>query len=69
MHSCGSGVEVSRMYSCVLELLGDLSGQGQYSGTGKDRASGQGQDHTRTRADSVWGWQSRLGLNAEQGHI
>ena len=69
MHSCRSGVEVSRMYSCVLELLGDLSEKGQCDGTSKDRASGQGEDHARTRADLVWGWQSRLGLGAEQGHI
>ena len=31
--------------------------------------AGQGQDHARTRADSGWGWQSRLGLDAEQGHL
>ena len=32
---------------------------------------GQGQDHAKTRADSEWqrGWQSRLGLDAEQGHV
>ena len=33
--------------------------------------AGQGQAHGRlglyTRADSGWGWQSRLGLDAEQG--
>ena len=28
----------------------------------------QGQDHARARGDSGWGWQSRLGLDAEQRH-
>ena len=28
--------------SCVLKLLGDLSRQGQYHGTGKGRSSGTG---------------------------
>ena len=68
-HSCVTGFKVSRMHSCVLELSGDLSRQGQPNGTGKDRASGAGSSslHVRTRADSGWGWQSRLELDAEQG--
>ena len=35
----------------------------------KTGQAGQGQDSARTRADAEWGWQSRLGLDAEQGHI
>ena len=35
----------------------------------KTGEAGQGQDHARTSADSEWGWQSRLGLDAEQGHV
>ena len=34
------GLRVLRMYSCELELLGNLSREGQPNGTGKDRASG-----------------------------
>ena len=34
----------------------------------KKGQTGQGQDHAGTRVDSEWGWQSRLGLDAEQGH-
>ena len=63
------GFKVSRMHSCVLELS-DLSRQGQPNGTDlKDRTSGAGSNslHVRTRADSGWGWQSRLELDAEQG--
>ena len=35
----------------------------------KTGQAGQGQDHARARADSEWGWQSRSGLDSEQGHI
>ena len=48
MHSCGLDVKVSRMYSCVLELLRDLPRKGEDNGMGKDRASGRGHDHART---------------------
>ena len=68
-HSRGSGVIFSRMYSCVMELLGDLSRQGQYNGRVKTGQARQGQDHARARGDSGWGWQSRLGLDAEQRHV
>ena len=39
-HSRWAGLRVLRMYSCELELLGNLSREGQPNGTGKDRASG-----------------------------
>ena len=64
-HSCGSGFKVSRMYSCVLGLLGDLSRQGQYNDRARTGQAGRGQDHARTRADSGWSWQNRLGLDTE----
>ena len=43
---------------------------GQPNGTGKYRASGAGLSslQVKTRADSGWGRQSRLGLDAERGH-
>ena len=35
----------------------------------KTGQAGKCQDHARAKGDSGWGWQSRLGLDAEQRHV
>ena len=60
---------MSVCHSCVLELLGICLDRDNIMIQVKTGQAGQGQDSARTRADAEWGWQSRLGLDAEQGHI
>ena len=66
-HSCGTDTKVSRMHSCGI-VRGFVQ-TGQPSGTGEDSASREGSSlfQVGTRTDSGCGWQSRLGLVAEQG--
>ena len=47
------------MHPCALELLGDLSIQGQPNGKDRARRVVSSSVQGRTRADSGWGWQIR----------
>ena len=56
----------SRIYPCVLELLRELSRQGQLNVKAKDKVSRAGSNsvHDRTRAESA---RASKGFEAEQG--